>query len=153
MNKDYILNKAQKLSNVSKETLEELQKLEGILLSEINNRMLDRDDLSDMIGNKNTEMMKDNHANHLKFMKSMFLEFQAVTFVNTIIWVFRAYRSRGFKTTYWSSQLNTWLDIFQDKLSDKAFNDIFPFYEFIIVHIPEFVALSEHDNDTTYPEH
>jgi len=63
--------------------------------------------------------------------------------VETVLWVFRAYRSHGFQTTYWAANLNIWVDLIRQELSESAYNEIYPFYNWLIVNIPVFVKLSD----------
>lgn len=71
-------------------------------------------------GEENKSMIEDNHINHARFMSSVFAEFQPEVLVETIIWVFRTYRSHGFNLDYWPFQLNQWIEIYKTNLSEKA---------------------------------
>jgi len=88
-------------------------------------------------------MMKDNHANHARFLESIFHEHSPEVLVDTIIWVFRAYRSRNFSSTYWAAQLNTWIEIHKRELSPECFNEIYPYYKWMQINIPVFNSLAE----------
>lgn len=92
-------------------------------------------------------MMKDNHANHARFMESVFTNPLAETLVDTILWVFRAYRSRKFGSTYWAAQLNTWIEIYKSELSEECFEAVYPFYNWMQINIPNFVKLSDEKLD------
>jgi hypothetical protein len=63
--------------------------------------------------------------------------------VETILWVFRAYRSHGFHTNYWAAQLNSWIEILRNELSEEAYTEIYPYYEWMQVNIPLFVLFSD----------
>ena len=76
-------------------------------------------------------------------MDSMFVEYDPATLVETVLWVFRAYRSHGFLTTYWAANLDTWLKMLEKELSDESFTAIAPFYTWLIVNIPIFVKLTD----------
>jgi hypothetical protein len=88
-------------------------------------------------------MALDNNTNFARFMESMFFDYNHEVFVDTVLWVFRAYRSHGFKTTYWPANLNTWVELLRAELSPKTFEAIYPFYNWLIVNIPIFVKLTE----------
>jgi hypothetical protein len=81
-------------------------------------------------------------------MLSLFSDYQPAVFVETVLWVFRAYRSHGFQTTYWAANLNIWVDLLQKELSEDAWQQIYPFYNWLIVNIPVFTAIT----DTDLPE-
>lgn len=153
MKKDYLYEKAHGLKTLSPACIKEIEDKKANLLDKINKKMLDRKDIQDMVGEKNIEIMKDNHSNHLLFMLSIFKEHQPRILVDTILWVFRAYRSRGFKSTYWAAQLNSWMDIYKAELSEKSYSEVFPYYEYMLINIPSFVQISELEIPSIYPEH
>jgi hypothetical protein len=74
-------------------------------------------------------------------------------FVETILWVFRAYRSHGFTTNYWAAQLNQWILIIQKELQPEILREIKPYYEWMQVHIPIFVQLSDDNLESEYKRH
>lgn len=143
MTKENLLVSAKKLSQPSVEIAEEFSAKKDQMVSEINQIMSARPDLEKLIGEGNLDMMRDNHRNHARFMGSMFIEYHPEVLVETVLWVFRAYRSHGFKLTYWSAQLDTWVEIFKKMLSENAYKGIYPFYNWMIIHIPVFVKLSD----------
>ena len=103
-----------------------------------------RIDILELVGgDKNIRMMKDNYRNHLRFVGSIMQTPNAYTLVNTYLWEFRAYMSRGFISNYWAAQINTWIQLLKENLSEKAFNEILSIYNYISVNIPEFVIAAE----------
>jgi hypothetical protein len=76
-------------------------------------------------------------------MESMFFEYHHEVLVETVLWVFRAYRSHGFQLTFWPASLDTWVELLRAELHAEAFDEIYPFYHWITVHIPTFVTLSD----------
>lgn len=145
MDKFYLLKTAGYLKPVSESVYNEYSEKIEHLVSLMNTKMLQRDDISDLVGENNIDMMKDNHANHARFMASVFKNFIPEVLVDTVLWVFRAYRSRDFHSNYWAAQLNNWIEILRKELSEKAFAEIYPFYEWMQVNIPVFVKLSTND--------
>ena len=104
-----------------------------------------REDLARLIGTKNFSMAEDNNRNFARFMDSLFSDYSPDVFVDTVLWVFRAYRSHGFQTTYWATNLNIWVDMLKDRLPGEAFNQIYPFYNWLIINIPIFTSLTDED--------
>jgi hypothetical protein len=153
MDKEYLIKSAEKLNQVSEKTANEYQNKRDILISKINEIMLSRPDLESLIGIENINMMKDNHANHVRFISSIIKNFEPEILVETVLWVFRAYRSHGFSTNYWASQLNSWIEILKTHLSDNAYNEILPFYEWMQVNIPLFAKLSDDELDKNLSQH
>jgi hypothetical protein len=109
--------------------------------------MLNRADLENLIGENNIDMMKDNHSNHVRFISSILKNHNSEVLVDTILWVFRAYRSHGFASNYWSAQLNTWITIFQEVLTAESYQEVYPYYEWMQINIPTFVILSDEKLD------
>jgi hypothetical protein len=107
--------------------------------------LMERPDLEKLVGKGNEKMAEDNNRNFPRFMLSLFSEYQPAVFVDTVLWVFRAYRSHGFHTTYWAANLNIWVDLLKKELPMSAFEQIYPFYHWLIIHIPSFTALTDPD--------
>ena len=145
MDKKFLLETAQQLQQVSVKTSEEYQQKGEQLISKINKLMLERQDIENLVGKNNLNMMKDNHANHVRFISSMLKHHNPEVLVETVLWVFRAYRSHGFTTNYWAAQLNTWIQIYKADLSPKCYEEIYPLYEWMQINIPLFVKVSNQD--------
>lgn len=143
MNKQDLITSASRLRQPSTDSSAEFSAKMEDMAAAINARFKSRKDLSRLIGKDNYSMMCDNHRNHLRFMSSLFTNYDPAVFTETVIWVFRAYTSHGFSLTYWPAQLNTWTQIFKETLSDSCYQEIYPFYHWMIVNNPAFVALSE----------
>lgn len=111
--------------------------------------MMERPDLEKLIGQGNQKMAEDNNKNFPRFMESLFLGYKPEILVETVLWVFRAYRSHGFQTTYWAANLNIWVELLKKELSPGAFEAISPFYNWLIINIPVFVSLT----DTALAQH
>ena len=131
---------------------EYLQKM-TLLCAELNKLMLEREDLKEIVGPENLPLMQDNHTNHAKFMYSIFSQFNAEILVDTILWVFRAYRSRGFHSLYWSVQLNGWLTVLEKHMSTESFSVIQKYYSWMIINIPGFVLLSDGELNESHSAH
>jgi len=106
MDKKYLLETARQLKQVSVKTADEYHQNAEKLTARMNSLMLERTDLEDLVGANNISMMKDNHANHIRFIASILKNYNPDVLVDTVLWVFRAYRSHGFTTNYWAAQLN-----------------------------------------------
>jgi hypothetical protein len=145
MDKKELLTSAAKLKQVSASTYSEYDKTGDHLVAKMNELMLKRTDLSALIGDGNEEMMKDNHANHVRFIASILKNHHPEVLIDTILWVFRAYRSHGFTTNYWAAQLNAWIVMLKGSLSEETYNEIYPLYEWMQINIPLFVKLSDQE--------
>lgn len=143
MDKIQLVKTANQLQQISSESADEYLQKADQLINCMNSTMLARTDLKELIGESNTNMMKDNHANHVRFIAAILKKHNPEVLVDTILWVFRAYRSHGFKTNYWAAQLNTWLSIIKEEITPKSYCEIYPLYEWMQINIPTFVKLSD----------
>lgn len=153
MTKSDLLKSAQELNQVGQGMTDEYSSKRDLLVNLMNAQMLERLDIKEMVGADNEDMMKDNHANHARFLESIFLNHNPEVLLDTVLWVFRAYRSRNFSSTYWSAQLNTWLEIYKENLSDDCYQSIYPYYNWMLINIPFFNDLAEQDFDAPLSSH
>jgi hypothetical protein len=147
MTKEELIESAKKLSQPTSEAVEEYAQKREHLVAEINRMLMNRKDLTDLIGEGNELMMKDNHSNHARFMESIFRFYKPEVLVETVLWVFRAYRSHGFHLTYWPAQLNAWVQVLERELTLSSCKSVLPFYNWLIVNIPVFSKLTDYAND------
>jgi hypothetical protein len=153
MDKKHVLKGALSIAQVSDSTYKEFQKKSEELIQKMNTYMLQRPDLDKLVGEKNVIMMKDNHANHVRFIASMLKNHNADVLLETVLWVFRAYRSHGFATNYWAAQLNGWMAILNENLSPDSYYEVLPYYEWMQINIPMFVLLSDEKLEATFSMH
>jgi hypothetical protein len=143
MDKNYLLETAMQLKQVSVKTAEEYYKNTDKLISKMNTLMLERPDIENLVGANNINMMKDNHSNHVRFIASILKNYNPDVLLDTVLWVFRAYRSHGFTTNYWAAQLNSWIIVIKEVLTPESFVEVYPYYEWMQVNIPLFVKVSD----------
>lgn len=143
MTVDDLVNEAGTLRQPSEQALREFAEKRERLVALFNERFSARPDLFDLIGERNKLMMEDNHRNHARFMESIFRHHSPKVLTETILWVFRAYRAHGFRLAYWPAQLDSWVELYRAELSAATFAEIEPFYYWMIIRQPAFVALSD----------
>jgi hypothetical protein len=141
--KGQVLDTAKKLKQPSESVAQEFSEKQEKLAAMGNQIMAKRADHEKLVGKGNQEMAENNNRNFARFMVSLFSDYNAEVLVETVLWVFRAYRSHGFQTTYWAANLNIWIDMLKDEISPEAFEEIYPFYNWLIVNIPIFVKLTD----------
>jgi hypothetical protein len=141
------------LKQVSSEAAAEYASKRERLVDLLNQKMLGRADLKNLVGEDNIDMMKDNHANHARFLESIFVQHEPEVLVDTVLWVFRAYRSRNFSSTYWAAQLNAWIELYKQELSPVGFAEIYPYYNWMQIHIPTFNKLAEENLEAPRSAH
>ena len=142
MKKD-LQERAEALKQVSSGSAEEYQRKAARMAGRITEELLARPDVEELVGKNNMSMMKDNHANHARFIGSILSSHNPEVLVETVLWVFRAYRSRGFSSNYWAAQMNAWLNIIEEELSPECYAEVYPYYEWMQVNIPVFDTLSD----------
>ena len=120
MKKEQLIEKASALPGFSPSAAEEYSLQQSALADSVTDTLLARSDLDSLIGIGNRQVMKDNHRNHGRFIASMLSSFDPGLLVETILWVFRAYRSRGFEAKYWPVQLEAWLEAIKANLSTES---------------------------------
>ena len=143
MNLTYLIETARTLRQPSAEAAAEFEAARDSLAEALNRRMVARPDLEKLIGPGNRAMMEDNSRNFCRFMGSMFLAYEPEVLAQTALWVFRAYRSHGFRTAYWPAHLDTFVELAREQLAPPAFAETYPFFHWLIVNIPTFVKLSD----------
>jgi hypothetical protein len=149
MKKAYLIETAGLLKKVQESTYDEYYQKADLLASKMNEAMIARADINDLVGLNNIEMMKDNHYNHVRFIASILKHMNADVLVDTVLWVFRAYRRHGFTTNYWAAQINTWIQIFKSELTAESYDEVLPYYEWMQVNIPIFAEISGEELDSS----
>ena len=145
MDRNLLLASASRLIQPSTGAAREFEAARDALAAELSRRMEARPDLDKLIGAGNLPMMQDNSRNFCRFMASQFVVYEPRVLVETALWVFRAYRAHGFATTYWAANLDTFLAIAEATLPPSAFLEVVPFFDWLIVNIPVFVAISDRE--------
>jgi hypothetical protein len=143
MNRDELIQSAKMLKQVSPAGAAEYGAKRDRMVDLLNEKMVSRTDLKDLVGLGNVDMMKDNHANHARFLESIFHAHNPEVLVDTVLWVFRAYRSRNFSSTYWAAQLNAWIELYKKELTPACYQEIYPYYNWMQINIPAFNRLAE----------
>ena len=142
---DQLIKSASKLNQPPTSAAEEFSQKQDQLAAKGNQIIAKRPDLDKLVGEGNHEMAEDNNRNFARFMESLFTEFDAEVLVETVLWVFRAYRCHGFQTTYWAANLDIWVEMLRKELTQETFDALYPFYNWLIVNIPLFVKISDKD--------
>lgn len=113
------------------------------LAAAVTARLRAREDVASLVGPGNDAMMADNHENHGRFIASLLAVYQPEILVDTVLWVFRAYRAHGFSLAYWPAQLAAWIAVMGEQLPPQEAAAVLPLYEWMLRHQAAFVALSD----------
>lgn len=147
MNIELLIESASKLQQPSEDAYREYVQHKELMIDQVIKVLEAREDLENLIGVNNLEMMKDNAHNMARFMESIFMKYNHQVLVETVLWVFRAYRSHGFHLTFWSAHLNCWLNILQKTLTPETYRELYPYYFWMQVNIPVFIKLTGVEDD------
>ena len=120
MTREELLTTAKELKQPPRDAADEFGAHREQLAAEGNRRMGARPDLERLVGAGNEAMAQDNNRNFARFMESIFRHYQPEVLVETVLWVFRAYRSHGFQTTYWPANLDTWVEMLREQLTKEG---------------------------------
>ena len=142
MSYEYLNTSAKKIPPAGNNAISEYHNKSESLVAAINVHMTSQENLHELIGKNNVAMMKNNHANHILFIQSILKYPTPEVLVDTLLWVFKTYRSHGFSVNYWVVQINAWQDILKDQLSEEAYIQILPLYKWIQENIPLLDQLS-----------
>lgn len=153
MDRQTLINTACELPAINAAAAKEYEAKATLMAGKVTSILAQRADIAGLIGPDNILMMADNHANHARFIGSILKKMDAEIFVDTILWVFRAYRSHGFSSHYWAAQLNTWIQILNLELSPEAYQEIYPVYEWMQINIPMFTLVSDTQLNKTTLNH
>ena len=134
---------AGKLASPSTSSLEDFADRISELASKVTRTLEKRDDIEQLVGKDNLEMMGNNHNNALRFMHSIMSTYEPKVFVETVLWVFRTYQAHGFTQAYWPAWLDTLLSIMKDEVAEQSYVELSPFFDWLIVNIPVFAHLSQ----------
>lgn len=143
MKRAQLLDSAKRLVQPEDSASKEFASMGDRLATKLNQQMLARPDLERLIGEGNELMMQDNSRNFVRFMSSSFHSYDPEVLVDTVLWVFRAYRSHGFQTTYWPGDIDTFAETMREEISQGSFDALCPYFDWLIVNIPSFVAVSD----------
>ena len=141
--KEKLLETARNLNQPPNEAASEFSAKLNKLAEEGNLIIAGREDLDRLVGEGNRSMAEDNNRNFARFMESMFLNYNPEIFTETVLWVFRAYRSHGFQTTYWAANLDIWVEMLKKEVTPDAYRALYPFYNWLIINIPVFTKITD----------
>ena len=143
MKEEALVLSAQKLQQPSEASTKVFYEKIDIIAEKLNHAMLSRPDIERLVGTDNINMMENNSRNYLRFMGAMFHSYDPLILVQTSLWAFRIYRSHGFFVEYWPANLDTTVEILKKELPSPVYQEIYPFFEWLIVNIPAFVAITD----------
>lgn len=143
MDKQFLIHSASSLKEISPQAAARFEDIVEACAVELTSAMRAEPDLADLIGDGNDEVMETNHGNHFRYMSATAALFDPPSFVETVLWVLRTYRARGFSVRYWDVMLPKAVEILGRHLGPGHFGEVRPFYDWLQANIRAFMRLSE----------
>ena len=149
MDKLSLIHSASSLNEISTAAANGFERFVEVCAVELTAAMRREPDLGELIGEGNTEVMETNHGNHFRYMSATASLFDPKSFVETVLWVLRTYRARGFSVRYWDVMLPKATEILGRHLDPEHFAEVRPFYDWLQSNIAAFARLSD-EEDSVY---
>lgn len=143
MDEQYLLESAEKMKVPSAQSIKIFEAQMEDLIECTNQLMSEHPDFVKLIGENNQAMAIKNNTHFARFMVSLFNNYMPEVLVNTVLWGFRTYRAHGFQVAYWSVILNNWILVLKEHLSEKAYREISPFYNWLLINVPVFKKMTD----------
>jgi methanogenic corrinoid protein MtbC1 len=132
-----LLESSARLAKVSRQAAEAYDARKGLLAENVNLTMLRRQDLTELIGGTaNTELMQNNHQNHILFLTTVLYLNGFRLLASVIPWVYRTYSQHGFSVAYFPVALAAWKQAVKKEIQPELAAEIIPVYDWM---------LSQHD--------
>jgi len=141
MDKESLLNSAKQLKQPSAAAANEFSAKREAITITIKHVLDARTDLLENEKAQNSGMDRNNHTYHMKHMEGLFMAYSPEEYVETTLWTARMYGSHGFNILYWKEILTVIVSVLKSQLTENTFQEIYPFYEWMISNIPEFIEL------------
>lgn len=133
----------EKLFPVPFEAAAEYERRHELLIGEVDRLMSERRDIGELLGNNSLEVMKENHRNHARFMSNVFTLNQFQVFLNTVPWVYRTYRARGFSFAYFPAAFQAWLTALEKYLEPHLARPLGDLYRWLLDRHERLIQLSQ----------
>lgn len=115
----------------------------------VNQELVERDDLKELVGDNPYSVMFRNHACHVNFITSIFKLKSSQCLVEVVVWVYRSYTNRGFSPKYFQAELSAWKKSVQEVISEYIDPEpIIAFYDLMIASHDDFLYLAKQEEKT-----
>lgn len=142
MKKEELYRSASQLPLPGEDCAKAFKTRRGELVEELYTRMASRRNLMELVGERNVNRIKENQEHYIRSMEALMFSFYPDTLVDTVLWVFRAYRLQGFKDEYWRTQLADCIEILNSKLPVEQRKNVLPLYQWMLENSDSIASLS-----------
>ena len=113
-----------------------------ILTARVDEQILGRSDISDLIGRCPVDIITTNHHNYGRFMATVFSMDLPALFLRMVPWAYHVYTTRGVSFDYFAAELSAWKDAVESELDGALARPISRVYRWMIEHHEEMKELS-----------
>ncbi len=145
MPRQELIRSAEKIALPSARAAAELDRDSAGCAAELTAAMLAHPGIDTLVGQGNAEMMEVNHQNQFRYLASLALLFDAVSLVETVLWVFRTYRARGFQVAYWDRMLPEARRVLARRMDPDLARQFDPLYDWLTQNVNSFASLSDQE--------
>ena len=104
------------------------------LSAQVDEQVLRKLSVSDLIGACPVEVIRTNHRNHGRFMAAVFVLDLPSLLMQVVPWAYRVYTARGVSADYFRAELAAWIDAVQSQLDPAHARPICRLYRWMIDH-------------------
>ena len=112
------------------------------LAEQVDEKVLRRPDVSELVGSCPVEVITTNHRNHARFMATVFALDLPSLLVRVIPWAYRVYTIRGVSYEYFEAELSAWMDAAEEHLGAARAEPICRIYRWMLDHHEDMKQLS-----------
>ncbi|MFW6422337.1 MAG: cobalamin B12-binding domain-containing protein, partial [Candidatus Bipolaricaulota bacterium] len=131
------------LPKIPVEAVKEYEENSKSLVEAVNEKLANREDIGDLIGDNSTEKMFENHENHLRFMASVFTINNYDLLARTVSWVYETYHAHDFSFDYFPVELEAWMEAVNNQLESESATPINEIYSFLLENHQKFIGFTE----------
>jgi hypothetical protein len=128
MTRDELLASARALSPFRTGAADDYAACRDAMVVGVDRLLLARPDLDDLIGPDNRALMQDNHRHHAEFIEALLRRYDPEVLTDSVLWVFRTYRARGFQPSYWPVEFAAWMTVADHSLAPTTSTTLTPLY-------------------------
>lgn len=114
----------------------------------LNERMEAEPDIDRIVPVSKRGMMRENHANHFRYMHSVTRVFSPGEFVETVAWALRTYRGHGFTLDYWRRMLPHCMELTRSRLQPEEARFLSTLYEWILENLDALGVITTPSGET-----
>lgn len=138
-----LMEEIQQLRVIPESSASAYRKHLRVLTEQVNETLLSRDDIENLIGQQPLRIMLDNHRNHGAFMANVFMLNAFELLGKVIPWVYRTYHNLGFSFDYFPVHLRAWKMALQETLPKDTAGPVIAVYDWMLKRHAMIINIAE----------